>query len=70
MEFRTAFTGVRGDWVGKFCSANTNMCWRVVLSLRYLPKVDLCLIPSLPTSSTVEDCEITGVRAPSDFQLF
>ena len=30
---------------------HTNMCWRVVLSLRILQKAELCLFPSPPTSS-------------------
>ena len=37
-----------------FCSTHTNMCWKVVLSLRYLPKVELYLFPSPPTSTTLE----------------
>ena len=43
MEFRTAFAGVRYNHV-----------W-VVLSVRYLPKVELYLFPSPPTSTTMEE---------------
>ena len=55
METRTAFIGVREDWVRRFCSTHTNMCWRVVLSLRFLPKVELCLFPSPPMSTTMDE---------------
>ena len=37
------------DLVRSFSSTHTNISWRVVLFLRYLPKVEPCLFPSPPT---------------------
>ena len=62
MEFRTAFTDVWKGWVRGFCFARTNMCQRVVLFLRILPKVEPCLFPSPPTSTTME--ELWDHRSP------
>ena len=52
---RIVRTGVRGDWVRRFCSTITNMCWRVVLFLRILSNVELSLSPSPPISTTMEE---------------
>ena len=41
MGFRVASTDVREDWVRRFYSTHTNTCWKVVLSLHYLPKAEL-----------------------------
>ena len=41
-------------------STHTTMCWRVVLFLRSLLKVELSLLPSSPTSTTMEEF----VRSP------
>ena len=54
MEFRTAFTDLREGWVRGICFAHTNMCWRVVLFLRILLRVELSLFPSPPISTTME----------------
>ena len=45
MAFRTAYIGVRWDWVRRFCSTHTTMCWRVVLSLRFLTKSRTVFVP-------------------------
>ena len=54
MGFRIASTGVREAWVCSFSSTHTNMFWRVALSLRYLPRAEMSLSPSPPTSTTME----------------
>ena len=52
MGFRTALTDVRRvGFAGSFCA---HMCWRVVLILRILPKVELSLFPSPPISTTMD----------------
>ena len=48
MEFLTPTTDVRDAWVRSFSSTHTNIFWRVVLSLRCLPKV------FIPKSSDVD----------------
>ena len=54
MEFRTAFTDVREDWVRKFCLTCIIMCWKVVLFLRSLRKVEQSLSQRPQTSTTME----------------
>ena len=57
MAFRTAFTGVRETWVRSFCSTHTNMCWRVALSLCFMPKAS-------DVDKQWKDREITGGLTP------
>ena len=54
MEFDEACADVREAWVLGFSSTHTNMFWWVALFLFVLPKVELSLFPSLPTSTTME----------------
>ena len=50
IEFRTACADV---WEVGF-RGFSNMCWKVVLFLSFLPKVELSLFPNPPTSTTME----------------
>ena len=57
------YRGAGGLGFAGFCSTHTNMCWKVVLYLRYLPKVEPVLIPK---SSDVDNIGRI-VRSPESF---
>ena len=42
-------------WVRGFCFVRPNMCWKVVLFLNTSRKAELCLFPSPPISTTMEE---------------
>ena len=54
MGFRVVSTSVREAYVLNFSTTRTHTCLRVALSQLKLPTAELCVFPSLSTSTTME----------------